>query len=762
MWRIRADGYWSVIINDEEKYSGVQHTFASQLYDDTIHHIGISHDNPSYPGGLRDFRIYRSYLTDAQVAAVRAGGPVSACASAPSPPAPKKKKKVQKVKARMSLPLTVEQFNDNVQLEYRTTIAAVAGVAVAQVQIVSITASVGGSRRLLQSGGVDVETEIEDDGSGSLEAVEQVLTEEALNTYIEESGSTTLPSLSMSEITTEVVFFDIPTLGDFSGALSYSDAAIGISFDMTEFIKEASWAAGMRYRVDDAVIFNFLNLGTNASSFYSTLRDAVRNKTLFSIERAEGSGIHHLQMSLPSGVFCDEVTAQGTNTILTATNLDCFYRRAIVDNVVQPAASESVFFYRKNGDEEAAMDFIEHTMLGSDSAWANETASAYFKRVCPGSLDASATTDTYGCVFADPGYRWLSRHAFSGLDSFLLSDKTILVLLVSVLDASGNVFRRRLLSQEDLRGEIFSEHEAGSRTSGGHRSLLQLRDDQTERVLERLKLESLDSSVAFETSQTSGAAKAAVMKGLGRSRWQLVEMRGLKETWVSPNVYMRNLKVMLQHVTSFFTKSLRGIEIVSARMRKNGAGGGTSAAGRRLLSTGNSSSEGETETVDVLGLLRISDFTGAPVYEQEISCVFSELASTGRNLTFEEQFELLLNCQMMREGVFSYPANLTLRECGMGAATLDSRDCLAISLRREMALPSLAASNGNSGDGVSAAWVVVSIVLLSVVGIGILVQGTRQKIVVVVHQADPFVIIDEKIPLHQMHQPVLALKEQNI
>jgi hypothetical protein len=242
----------------------------------------------------------------------------------------------------------------------------------------------------------------------------------------------------------------------------------------------------------------------------------------------------------------------------------------------------------------------------------------------------------------------------------------------------------------------------------------------------------------------------------------MLRMQGTKEGWVSSNVYLRNLKIMLQHVTSFFTKSLRGIEIVSVRVLKNEFGGGTSVAGRRLLSTGNEGSVNSTETVDVLGLLRISDFTGAPVYEQEISCVFSELASTGRNLTFQEQFELLLNCQMMREGVFSYPANLTLRECGMGAATLDSRDCLAISLRREMALPSLEASNVNSGNGVSAAWVVVSIVLLSVVAIGILVQGTRQKIVVGTHRNDPFVVIDEKIPLHPMHQPVFPLKEENI
>ena len=84
MWRIRADGYWSVIINDEEKYSGVQHTVGSLLYDDSIHHIGISQNNPTYPGGLRDFRLYRSFLSDEQVAAVRAGGPATACATSDS------------------------------------------------------------------------------------------------------------------------------------------------------------------------------------------------------------------------------------------------------------------------------------------------------------------------------------------------------------------------------------------------------------------------------------------------------------------------------------------------------------------------------------------------------------------------------------------------------------------------------------------------------------------------------------------------------
>ena len=89
---------------------------------------------------IDDFRIYRSFLSDAQVEAVRAGGPVSACVDQGPPPGFRYQKRVTKVTTTMSVPLTVEEFTVDAQFEYRETVAAVVGVHVDQVNIVSVTA----------------------------------------------------------------------------------------------------------------------------------------------------------------------------------------------------------------------------------------------------------------------------------------------------------------------------------------------------------------------------------------------------------------------------------------------------------------------------------------------------------------------------------------------------------------------------------------------------------------------------------------------
>ena len=80
-WKIRAsDGLWSITVNESEVFRGVKIAVHPKTYDDEWHHIG-SIDTFSYWGAQDDFRIYRSFLSDAQVAAVRAGGPASACAA---------------------------------------------------------------------------------------------------------------------------------------------------------------------------------------------------------------------------------------------------------------------------------------------------------------------------------------------------------------------------------------------------------------------------------------------------------------------------------------------------------------------------------------------------------------------------------------------------------------------------------------------------------------------------------------------------------
>jgi hypothetical protein len=81
VWKIRAsDGLWSITVNEDEVFRGVKIAVHPQTYDDPWHHIASTGTFP-YLGALDDFRIYRSFLSDEQVAAVRAGGPASTCAA---------------------------------------------------------------------------------------------------------------------------------------------------------------------------------------------------------------------------------------------------------------------------------------------------------------------------------------------------------------------------------------------------------------------------------------------------------------------------------------------------------------------------------------------------------------------------------------------------------------------------------------------------------------------------------------------------------
>lgn len=89
-----------------------------------------------YVGGMSDFRMYKTYLSDEQLASVQKGEP--ACTG--PPPGKVFVKRKTKVNARMSIPLTVEEFDENAQLEYRETVAAVVGVTPDQVTIVSVSA----------------------------------------------------------------------------------------------------------------------------------------------------------------------------------------------------------------------------------------------------------------------------------------------------------------------------------------------------------------------------------------------------------------------------------------------------------------------------------------------------------------------------------------------------------------------------------------------------------------------------------------------
>jgi len=135
-WRIRMDdGFQSLSVNGIVMEEGIRQKPPYKTYQGGDNRIGLVWPD-KYLGGMSDFRMYKSYLSDEQLAAVQQGKP--ACSG--PPPGKVHRKRTTKINARMSIPLTVEEFNEDAQMEYRETVAAVVGVTPDQVTIVSVTA----------------------------------------------------------------------------------------------------------------------------------------------------------------------------------------------------------------------------------------------------------------------------------------------------------------------------------------------------------------------------------------------------------------------------------------------------------------------------------------------------------------------------------------------------------------------------------------------------------------------------------------------
>jgi hypothetical protein len=128
-WRIRvSDGFQSVSVNGNVIEEGIRQTVPYKTYSGGDNRIGLVWPD-KYLGGMSDFRMYKTYLSDEKLAAVQKGEP--ACSG--PPPGKVFRKRKTKVNARMSIPLTVEEFDEGAQLEYRETVAAVVGVTADQV-----------------------------------------------------------------------------------------------------------------------------------------------------------------------------------------------------------------------------------------------------------------------------------------------------------------------------------------------------------------------------------------------------------------------------------------------------------------------------------------------------------------------------------------------------------------------------------------------------------------------------------------------------
>jgi hypothetical protein len=304
--------------------------------------------------------------------------------------------RIASVKTKAELPLTVETFTETLQEEYVSTVAIVAGVSDDQVEIVSIT-STGARRRLLQESGIEVETEITDDGSNSLSSIEEQLTTDNINNFLQTNPASSLPPITLGALETVEEVVEGTTF-DFIGASSYAEAAISLELDAVTFM-QIPYAANYKLRIDSMLVFNFLGVG-----HFEVIRNLIRAGTGFNMTR-DGTDLYYtLTPNFGNQVVCDQVTS---TVSIAPSQFSCFWRRAIADNVVSPEASESLYYYRQGGDADVAnaKEWIRDTLLGGDHGFANDTAAEYFQRSCSRNNDTAAEPRSYACLYVDPGYR---------------------------------------------------------------------------------------------------------------------------------------------------------------------------------------------------------------------------------------------------------------------------------------------------------------------------------------------------------------------
>jgi hypothetical protein len=346
------------------------------------------------------------------------------------------------VTARIQMPISVEQFTPILQNQLISAVATVANVRLSQVTIVSITA-IAGRRRLLAES-VDVKTKVEAEEGSSLSSDQSEFSTADLNTYIASSPTVQLPVLTVGPMEVETAVVEGKVF-DFKGASSYAEAAISLEFDAIPFMAYP-YSASYTYRIDNLVILNFLGL---SNTQYGRIRNMISAGTGFTVEKQSTQKHFTLTPSFGGDILCPEV---GDTAGLTTGHMQCFWRRAIVANVVQPVATESLYFYRKENASDAvnAKAWIRDTILGGDSQYGTAAASAHFEKTCSRSNDPLSEARSYGCLFVDPGYRWISRlRDQPTLSPFTISDKTIVVAILTISDAAGVVVRRRLLLADD-------------------------------------------------------------------------------------------------------------------------------------------------------------------------------------------------------------------------------------------------------------------------------------------------------------------------
>jgi len=575
---------------------------------------------------------------------------------------------VATVTTTVSLPLTVEQFDEDLQAEFVTAVAIVSKVRESQVTITKIT-GVSGRRRLLAES-VEVETEVAAQEGQGLSKDSQLTTDQ-MTAYKDNSPNSNLPYATVLTSSQRKSVVAGKTI-DFAGASSYAEATIAVEFDAVNFM-EYGYASKYSYRIDNMIVMNFL--GESSTQYDAILQKIARGEG-FTVQKLGADDHYTLRPDFGENLLCDEV---GDTSGIDTGQMNCFWRNAIVSNAVQPVAEESMYFYRKShpADAQDATEWIRDTVLGGGSVFSENTAAEYFNRTCPGSRDPNAATRSYGCLYVDPGYRWVSRVRGGGgpTSPFTISDKTVVVAVVTIATEDGTVFRRRLLTADqdgtqsfDLPGSAVGDAAAPPAAAATHpRRLLAAPDPSL-----NLRDEQGSSSFVLNKYDVDADMSLAYLTGLKNQRWQSLEIGAVRGSNVKLDKFAGNVRSVAALLGARMGPHVHGVHCTGFA---SGASTSMRAAGdssRRLLAL---PSPMNYTNVNISTIVRNGNNFGN-IYVHELECALSALADTTELLSVQEVMVLVKTCERgsisdQLRGVLS----MRLSTCGEDMSGVNNARC---------------------------------------------------------------------------------------
>jgi len=479
---------------------------------------------------------------------------------------------------------------------------------------------------------------------------------------------------------------------EYKGASSYAEATIAVEIDAVDFMDHV-YAGGYSYRIDNMLIFNFLG---ETNSDYEAITAMIRSGEGFIVSKAGADAFYTLAPNFGADVLCEEVTDMGG---LESDQLQCFWRRAVVANEVQPVAAESVYYYRDEAGADAAgaKRWITETVLGGGSAFDVETASTYFERTCSRNTEETTEARSYGCLYVDPGYRWISRAKGLGPNSpFTVSDKTVVVAIVTIATGDGTVLRRRLLSADasgvsvhgvegaraegEHRRKAHGQKESTAVAAAAERTTQQKQQQPTPRHL--LAVAGPDVNKAAEVTQSKGSSAFVCKKhdvdahlsmfylaGYGTGKVQQLELDAFYRPDGDLRTYATNVRGALARLGPRLGVNTRAMRATGFTVPPRAV-----ANSRRLLATPGVAAKNYTD-VSISTIVGMGDNFGS-LFLDELNCALTALADQPNLLDAFTIDALVAGCG---RGIMAAPMRSAvvarLSRCADSLQYLDEQEC---------------------------------------------------------------------------------------